>query len=103
MQDSLSPCADEAHQKGARKNNNAGNDALLAAEDLPAFIAKEIFGEELDEGGVDEEAGGDGVHGSDEDEAEGRVGVVEAMSCKADGLADRGAVVGPLADGFYIA
>lgn len=87
----LSPRANQAHGEGAEEDNGARDDAFLSAERLPALVAEEVDGDELDERGVDEEARGDGVHGPDEHEAKGRVGAVQGVGGEADRLADGGA------------
>ena len=61
----LSPRANQRHAEGAGKEDEAGGDAALPAKDLPALVGEEVDGNKLDEGGVDEEAGGDCVHGAD--------------------------------------
>ncbi|TKW52990.1 hypothetical protein CTA1_12511 [Colletotrichum tanaceti] len=82
--------ADETHTKGAKEDEQTRPDALGAPQDAPALVRQKVLGEQLDEGGEDEQAGREGVHGADEDQAERRVRAVEAVGGEADGLADRG-------------
>lgn len=82
------PGADEAHAHGAEQDEQAGGDAAAAAQDGPAVVAEEVLGEQLDEGGEDEQARRDGVHGAHQDQAKGRVRAVERVRGEADRLAD---------------
>lgn len=89
----LSPSTHEAHEEGTKEHQQAGNHAAFTPEMAPALVAEEIFREQLDQGCKREQAGGNGVHDSDEDEADFRVRAVKSVRCETNCLSDWGSAI----------
>lgn len=86
----LSPSADKTHAESPREDQQTGNNAAFTPKMAPALIAEEIFRKQLHQRCEREETGGNGVHDSNDDEADFRVGAVEHVCCETNCLTDWG-------------
>lgn len=65
----LGPCANEAHEECTKEYQKASNNAALTTQVAPALVTEKVLGEQFDERCKGQEASGDGVHDTHENEA----------------------------------